>query len=69
MAQRLYSTLKLLGGLHKPPMSLGFCSLVQLGSRDIPQMGMLQVVPGSMLGMTKAAGILFSISTGTQMCM
>ena len=69
MPQLLYSTLRLLGGLHKPPMSLGVCSLVQLGSRGMPQMGLLEIVPESMLGMTEAAGILLSSSTGTHMCM
>ena len=69
MAQLLYSTQRLLGGLHKPPMTLGLCSLVQLGSRGMPQMGMLGTVPESTVGMTEAAGILLSISTGTHTCM
>jgi len=69
MPQLLYSTRRLLGSLHKPPMSLGVCSLVQLGSRGMPQMSMLGTVPESTLGMTEAAGILLSSSTGTHMCM
>ena len=69
MAQLLYSTPRLLGRPHKPPMSLGLCSPVQRGSRGMPQMGMSGTVSESMLGMTEAAGILLSISTGTQMCM